>query len=227
LRNQKHIALKLINKVMEKSYSFSNIRFSQLRKIVNIQKVRDFNKFNSWFEADYIVSDTDIEFLKKLINYHYLRLPSYSEEDLKMKFLSVILNKIEFATDKINDFYDAALNATVNGVELNGFADYMVASGIDEPEKPYFFLQEFKPLKAGKDVDDQLFAELIAAMTINDTNVMRGAYIIGRNWVFVIMEKDENNNYFAHISEQFDSIKLADLSQIYKHLQIVKLHYCQ
>jgi hypothetical protein len=41
------------------------------------------------------------------------------------------------------------------------------------------------------------------------------------------MEKDENNNYTAYISEQFDSLKIVDLKQIYKNLQIVKLHYCQ
>ncbi|MFY7786521.1 MAG: hypothetical protein ACOVQA_01490 [Thermoflexibacteraceae bacterium] len=212
---------------MKKTYSFSNIRFAELRQFVNIQKVKDFSKFDSWFEADYTVSATDTDFLQQLIDFHYLRLPSYSEEDLKMKFLSVILNKIQFANNEINDFYDAALYAEVNGVELNGFADYMVAKGIDEPETPYFFLQEFKPLKAGKDVDDQLFAELIAAININKTTILRGAYIIGQNWRFVIMEKDAANNYTAYISKQFDSLELDDLKQIYKNLQIVKLHYCQ
>ncbi len=212
---------------MKKTYSFSNIRFAELRQIVNIEKRKGTTQFDSWFRADYTILAADIDFLQQLIDFHYLRLPSYSEEDLKMKFLSIILNKVQFANDTINDFYNASLFAEVNGVELNGFADYMVAKGIDEPEQPYFFLQEFKPLKAGKDVDDQLFAELIAAIAINKTNIMRGCYIIGQNWRFVIMEKDENNNYTAFVSKQFDSLELDDLKQIYKNLQIVKLHYCQ
>ncbi len=212
---------------MQLSYSFSNIRFSQLRKFVNIEKDTDATKFVEWFSLPYAFSDSEMIFLQALIDKHKNYLPSYSEENLKMKFLSILLDKISFANKNINDFYEAALSAEVNGVKLNGFADYMVASGIDEPEKPYFFLQEFKPLKAGKDVDDQLFAELIAAMTINETNLMRGCYVIGQNWRFVIMEKNENNNYFAHISEQFDCLKIADLAQIYKYLQIVKLHYCK
>ena len=103
----------------------------------------------------------------------------------------------------------------------------MVATGIQEPEKPYFFIQEYKPTQFDKSVEDQLFAELLSGIAINETNIMHGCYVIGQNWRFVIMEKDENNNYFAYISEQFDSLKLDSLIQIYKNLQIVKLHYCK
>ncbi len=212
---------------MQKSYSFSNIKFSELKQIVPLEKGSNAAKFEEWFSLPYNLSDDEIFFLQDHIDYHKDLVPYYSEENLKVKFIAVILNKIRFANKQINDFYDASLYAIVNGVELNGFADYMVAKGTDEPEKPYFFVQEFKPSQVGKKVDDQLFAELIAAMTNNDTNFMRGCYVIGRNWYFVIMEKDENNNYFAHVSDQFDSIKIADLIQIYKHLQIVKLHYCK
>lgn len=214
---------------MEKSYSFSNIKFSELKQIVPLRKTNNQDKFSEWFTTEFEINESDRQFLDKLIKKHSLYVPSYSEENLKVKFIAPILNQIDFVQESknINDFYDASLYAEVNGVELNGFADYMVASGIDEPEKPYFFVQEFKPSQVGKKVDDQLFAELIAAMTINDTNMMRGCYVIGQNWRFVIMEKDQNNNYFAHISKQFDSLELDDLKQIYKNLQIVKLYYCQ
>ncbi len=212
---------------MQTSYSFSNISFSELTKIVNLEKVVNAQKFVSWFEADYTVSQPDTAFLEQLIDEHSLALPSYSEEDLKMKFLAPLLNKVKFANKKINDFYHASLKAKVNGVEFNGFADYMVAIGFKEPEKPYFFIQEFKPNLGAKDVEDQLFAELLAGIAINESTLMHGAYIIGQNWRFVIMEKDPQNNYTAFVSKQFDSLELDDLKQIYKNLQIVKLHYCQ
>jgi hypothetical protein len=212
---------------MKKSYSFSNIKFSELTKIVNLEKTTNATKFVEWFSLPYNISEAETIFLQELVDKHKDYLSSYSEEDLKMKFISVILNKISFATKRINDFYNASLRAEVNGVELNGFADYMVATGVKEPEKPYFFIQEYKPTQFDKDVEDQLFAELLSGIAINETNIMRGCYVIGRNWYFVIMEKDENNNYTAYISEQFDSLKIVDLKQIYKNLQIVKLHYCQ
>lgn len=212
---------------MKKTYSFSNIKFSELTKIVSLKKVRKPEIFNSWFEADYDLNSLDIEYLTNLIDEHYLLVPSYSEEDLKVKFIAPILNKVKFNRNGINDFYNANIRGEVNSVEFNGFADYVVAVGIKEPEKPYFFIQEFKPTQFDKDVEDQLFVELLTGMSINQTNVLRGAYIIGRNWYFVIMEKDAANNYTAYVSKQFDSLELDDLKQIYKNLQIVKLHYCQ
>jgi hypothetical protein len=212
---------------MQKSYSFSNISFAELTKIVTLEKVNQSNKFKEWFSATYKFKASETQFLKELIDEHSLILPSYSEEDLKMKFIAPILNKVKFANKKINDFYHASLKAQVNGVEFNGFADYMVAIGVKEPEKPYFFIQEFKPNLGAKDVEDQLFAELLAGIAINESTVLRGAYIIGQNWRFVIMEKYGNNDYMAYVSKQFDSLEIDDLKQIYKNLQIVKLHYCQ
>ncbi len=212
---------------MQTSYSFSNISFSELNKIVSLEKSYNFDKFKEWFETDFELSETDLQFLEKLRKKQYPFLFSYSEEDLKVKFIAPILNQVDFIVNKINDFYHASLKAEINGIEFNGFADYVVAKGVKEPEKPYFFVQEFKPNLGAKDVEDQLFAELLAGIAINESTLMRGAYIIGQNWRFVIMEKDENNNYTAFVSKQFDSLELDDLKQIYKNLQIVKLHYCQ
>ncbi|MCB1189797.1 MAG: hypothetical protein H7A23_00860 [Leptospiraceae bacterium] len=47
--------------------------------------------------------------------------------------------------DYIQDWYEASIQGTVNGVEIKGYADFMVATGIKEPQKPYFFIQEYKP----------------------------------------------------------------------------------
>ncbi len=213
---------------MEKlQYNFSSIKFSELIEIVPLKKELNHSKFTTWFESNYEVNEEETVFLQKLIDKNYLYLPSYSEEDLKMKFISYILGKVEFMHGHVNDFYHASLRAEVNGVILNGFADYMVAKGIKEPRKPYFLIQEFKPTQADKDVEDQLLAELLAATALNQVNIMRGAYIIGRNWFFCILEKEASGNYFFYVSKQFDCLEIDTLKLIYKHLQIVKLLYCK
>ncbi len=213
---------------MEKlQYNFSSIKFSEITKIVPLTKADNSNKFKEWFTTPYKIKASETIFFKELIEKHHLYLPSYSEEDLKMKFIAFILDKVNFPNHYIQDFYHASLKAEVNGVILNGFADYMVASGIKEPEKPYFFIQEFKPTQADKDVEDQLLAELLAATALNQVNIMRGAYIIGQNWRFCILEKETNGNYFFYVSKQFDCLEIDTLKLIYKHLQIVKLLYCK
>ena len=51
---------------------------------------------------------------------------------------------------------------------------------------------------------------------------MKGAYIIGENWNFVILEKLGKNKYQYFVSESFNSAKIEDLKGIYKNLLFVK-----
>ena len=51
---------------------------------------------------------------------------------------------------------------------------------------------------------------------------MRGAYIVGAIWNFVILEKIGVNKYQYYVSENFDSTKIEDLKGIYKNLVFIK-----
>ncbi len=210
-----------------KSYNFSTIKFSDLEDIVNITPKLNYSKFDDWFGYAYLMSAEESLILEKLINKHALYLASYMEEDLKMKFLSPILNQVDFLTDKFHDWYDAALSGMVNGVEIKGFADIMIASGTKSPRKPYFFIQEFKPSIPDKDPEVQLLAELLVTIEKNKTNIMRGGYVIGQLWKFVILEKIGENHFQYFVSKSFDSLDLDDLKQIYVILQAVKHKYCE
>jgi hypothetical protein len=52
--------------------------------------------------------------------------------------------------------------------------------------------------------------------------LIKGAYIIGGNWHFAILEKLEIGQYQYFISQNFDSTKIGDLKLIYKNLLFVK-----
>jgi hypothetical protein len=103
----------------------------------------------------------------------------------------------------------------------------MVATGIDQAKKPYFFIQEFKPSLPDRNPEVQLLAELLIAMEKNKTTIMRGGYIIGQFWKFIILEKIGENQFEYFVSPAFDALKLPDLTQIYVILQAVKHRYCQ
>ncbi|MDQ7046629.1 MAG: hypothetical protein Q9M39_03065 [Sulfurovum sp.] len=51
---------------------------------------------------------------------------------------------------------------------------------------------------------------------------MRGAYIVGAIWNFVILEKLGKDKYQYFVSENFDSSKIGDLKGIYRNLVFVK-----
>lgn len=68
------------------------------------------------------------------------RMSTWSEEDLKMKFISPILKlgKVMEDTNFVS-FFDKKLTAEVQGHHLSVKADFVIGSGLmDFMEKPYF-----------------------------------------------------------------------------------------
>lgn len=151
---------------------------------------------------------------------------SYSEDELKIKFIGPLLNKVNFRFDGLRDWYQRPLKAKINQTIIGGYVDFMVAKGFKEPEKPYFFIQEFKKTKIAVDPEDQLLAEMLVALELNHAQVMPGAYIIGPQWRFVILREVETGRYEYYVSLIFDSDNLEELQRIYSNLQAVKALFC-
>ena len=210
-----------------KEISFTNITFQDIKSIVNIEKKDSDPKFDNWFSFKYKISESEDSFFQKLIAKNKLYLSVYNEEQLKMKFICPVLDKVDFFFDDKKDWYDYSLSAIINGTLLKGRPDFMLAKGGEFPEEPYFFIQEFKPSERPAKVKDQLLAEMLVAMQINKKKILQGAYIIGQNWLFVILEKLKNGDYEYCVSESFDCLKINELKQIYINLQAVKVLFCK
>ncbi|MEM0991631.1 MAG: hypothetical protein AAGI49_01280 [Bacteroidota bacterium] len=207
---------------MENRISFANVSFKQLNAIVPIKQVIDERKFEDWFKFSYELSAAEVDFLTALIKKNKSYINSYSEEELKIKLIGPLLNKVNFFKGAFRDWYERTISAEINDTIFSGKVDYMVAKGFKEPELPYFFIQEFKPSFSNSLPDDQLLAELMVAIAQNRTKEAKGAYIQGRYWNFAILEKDESNSYLYSLSQSFDAIQLEELKAIYINLQAVK-----
>jgi hypothetical protein len=207
-----------------KTYSFSKITYSQLNSIVDIKRFYDYKVFDSWFDNDIKLLNKDKTFLQNLIEENIFLIHKYKEEDLKVKFLTPILNRIKFLDfdNNFRDFYNEKLLYETDTFNLNGETDFVVANGLEYSQKPYFFIQEFKKGQVSTDPEPQLLAELIAAVELNDWSKIKGAYIVGSIWNFVILERLEKHKYQYYVSQNFDSTKINDLKDIYKNLLFVK-----
>ena len=207
------------------TYCFSQMGFRDLKKIVEIKPKLDYSKFDDWFNDKNIkLNDKDIFFLQNLIDKNIFYLESYKEENLKVKFITPILNRINFVDidREIRDFYDENLFYKTDKFILSGEADFVVAKGCFFSEEPYFFIQEFKKSKPAKDPVPQLLSELIAAIEINNFTMIKGAFIVGAIWSFVILEKLDIHKYQYFVSRSYDSTDLEKLKKIYKNLLFVK-----
>ncbi len=206
------------------TFSFSKIDFSDLLKIVDLS--RDFSDevFRDWFNFQNELSQNEIDFLQEIINDNRYLIDSYKEEDLKVKVITPILNRVKFLDFKngFRDFYEERLTYKTDDFILSGTTDFFVSKGLEFAQKPFFFIQEFKRSLKGDDPRPQLLAELIAGVELNSWKNIKGAYIIGENWSFVILSKTGEKTYQYNISRTFSSTNIEDLKLIYKNLLFVK-----
>ncbi|MEM1324571.1 MAG: hypothetical protein AAGI23_01390 [Bacteroidota bacterium] len=207
---------------MTKQLSFSNIRFKDLKAIAPIEQSANEVVFEDWFNYPYEFNEEEIAFLTDLIVRNRLKINAYTEEELKAKFLIPLLNKVDFVKGEVSDWYERNIRGKINGVEIGGVTDFMVAKGVKEPETPYFYIQEFKPSKPSVFPEDQLLAELMVSVELEGKQSMKGAYIVGQFWTFVILEKQPNGSFILYLAPSLDALKLEDLQEIYKHLKAVK-----
>ncbi len=207
--------------------SFATVEYSDLKKIIDLNQQISENIFDEWFNFQYFLSEEEEKFLKDLILENIFYVSSYTEEELKVEFITPLLRKVNFRTKNKRGWYERLLVATINGEIVGGVIDFMVAKGEETPESPYFFIQEFKREGKASHPKNQLLAEMLVAIELNNVNLMRGAYVIGRIWHFVILEKITDNSYQYFVSDAFDSLSFKGLKQIFICLQAVKLKYCE
>jgi len=222
--------LLLINGITENqkskivSYSFSKTSYEKLQELVDVNLNFDESIFDKWFNNNIKLNDNVEPFLVKLLKKEAFILKYYNEEDLKMYFLSQIFNHIDFKMMDRNFrfFSEENLKYETDKFILNGTPDFFIARGLDKPKKPYFFIQEFKQEKGITDPEYQLLAELICGVELNNWKFMKGAYIRGINWRFMILERLKKHKYRYFVSKSFDSTRIEDLKAIYKNLLFVK-----
>jgi hypothetical protein len=155
-------------------------------------------------------------------------MAGWNEEDLKMKFISPVLELGHLLDDDIViGFFDKTISAIVQGTKLTVKSDFMLAKGIlDVFDTPYFHFQAYKPHKnpSGDSMAQLLEAFLIAQERNKNGLPLYGVEIMGFNWRFVTME---GNAYC--VSPPFNAIVSIDLLKIiailrkFRHILITRL----
>jgi hypothetical protein len=160
-----------------------------------------------------VLSDYEQVSFDNLYQRSLQKISTWSEEDLKMKFISFLLELGQLTDfDRFVTFFDKKISAKVGDIQLSVKSDFMVATGFMNLFKnPYFHFQEYKPTinPAGEPMAQLLEAFLIAKELNKNDKPLYGCEVIGAIWRFVIME---DKNYC--ISKSFDCTDREDLLKI-------------
>ena len=159
---------------------------------------------------------SESEIFEKIYQKAVEKIGGWSEEDLKMKFISFVLDLGDLTDDKnIVTFFDKQLKGIVEGISLSVKSDFMLAKGfMNIYQTPYFHFQEYKPQinPSGEPMAQLLEAFLIAQQQNHHSGIeipLYGCEIIGKQWCFVTMEKKE-----YCISSIYDCTNREELLQI-------------
>jgi hypothetical protein len=138
----------------------------------------------------------------------------WNEEELKMHFLAFLFDVADIDEEgKIKLFYERPLVGIFGEYKLNVKCDALIATpkGIGTPQKPYFFLQEFKKQKRiEEDAEGQMLAAMLIAQQENDNQKpIYGCYLQGKNWTFTTLH---DKNYC--VSKQFDATNQDEIHKI-------------
>jgi len=148
-------------------------------------------------------------FREKLIrNVH-----DWNEAELAHYFICPVLTLADYSTDHFNLFAERLFQGVVDGVEMSGKPDGIIASGWREPEKPFFCFQEYKKETDPEgDPAAQVLAAMLVAQEISEhRHPVYGCHVKGRGWFFMILQARQyaiSEPYIATRDDIFDIFRI-------------------
>ena len=196
--------------------NFENWETQDLEITFRLKKVKNMPLLNNWLDSNSTFDDSARQRIEELKNSIADFADYWNEDELKMQAISLMLDIANFRHHQYTIFSQRTLSATVDGIEIGGRVDFMLASGYQKPIKPYFFIHEYKQetKKGSSDPKAQLLSELVAAQHKNDNKFpLYGCYVVGRYWFFVVLSGKEYS-----VSNSFNASEQA----IYKIISMLR-----
>ncbi len=198
--------------------NFSTWKLSKLNKRFGLNRISATQAEISWKSNAATLSDYDSHFLLKMQNTLDDNIFFWNEQELIQNFIGPLFSWVGFYSKHTNIFNERVFEAVVDGEELKGEPDAIIASGHDEPEKPFFCFQEYKKeINSDGDPAGQCLAAMLAAQEINEYKYpVYGIYVVGQNWYFITLKGRD----YA-ISASFSAVS-DEIYEIYQRLLWLK-----
>lgn len=199
--------------------SFRECTLAELEKTFHLIQIEQLPALQKWLQGNADMSDFERESLLMFQDRLHTSGYDWNETELAYNFIGPVLALVNYAAERnCNFFAERPFGGSVDGIEMAGKPDGMVASGFRVPEKPFFCFQEYKKQKDPEgDPAGQALAAMLVAQEVNERqHPLYGAYIQGRDWCFMALQGKE----YA-MSEPFVATR-DDVFEIYRILKVLK-----
>ena len=145
---------------------------------------------------------------KLLLNAH-----DWNETELAYNFIGPVMALVNYTSEAFNFFAERLVSGVVEGFEMSGKPDGMIASGFREPKMPYFCFQEYKKDQDPEgDPAGQVLAAMHVAQVLNEHHhPIYGGYVKGRDWFFMVLRGKQyaiSEPYIATRDDVFDIFRI-------------------
>lgn len=203
------------------SKSFEKWRIGELHHAFGLTRhYKNFQLLEDWLASDHPIHETDAIRIEELKEDLFYNADIWNEDELKFFFISQLIAVCKIKSKHYKIFTQRRMGATIEDINLSGIVDFVIAQGIDEPEKPFFFIHEYKQEK--KHTNDplaQLLSAMLVAQALNKSaNPIYGCYVLGRFWFFVVLKGQDyavSNAFNASNQDLFKIVHLIRQAQQY------------
>jgi hypothetical protein len=208
--------------------SFEKWKIDEIERAFGIVEANSLPTMQDWLQALYDLPLQEENIVHALCQEISDYGKFWNEEDTKAFFIIPLINLIRFQQKgKYRTFMEATFGADVidvhnNVCSLRGRVEMVVATGKQDPQTPFFFLNEYKAQrKVVTDPQGQLLIAMFAAQAKNNgLNLpVYGMYNIGEIFYFLVLVGKE----YA-VSKSFYATDETSLKKIVDMLKFVKAH---
>ncbi len=191
---------------------FYKFRGDLMLNTFGIKSIDECKSLKYWLDSTGQLTDFEDATLNFALQQYHDLGRGWNEEELKMHFISHILSVANPNIPSVcKTFFERPLHGIIDNYDMTVVTDCMVASPrlAGDPDKPYFFLQEYKQAQrfGRTDPEGQMLAAMLIAQEINaDDKVIYGCFVIERQWTFTTLH---GRNYCQ--SQTYNSTKKEDL----------------
>jgi len=198
--------------------TFREWTLTKLDKTFGLKQVRTDSVLENWLNGQADISDFERQTLLTLQENLIINVHDWNETELAYLFIGPVITFVRFTTEKFNFFAERPFAGTVEGIEMNGKPDGMIASGFREPEIPYFCFQEYKrETDPEGDPAAQSLAAMLTAQELNGhQHPVYGCYVKGSFWYFMTLQEKSYG-----ISEPYVATR-EDVFDIFRILKVLK-----
>lgn len=183
-----------------------------------LEQVRIASELETWLQGKAELSDFERQALLTFQDRLRLNVHDWNERELAYNFIGPVMALIDYTGKNCNFFAERMFSGTVDGIEMGGRPDGMVASGFREPKTPYFCFQEYKrETDPEGDPAAQVLAAMLVAQELNAHHApVYGAYVKGGLWYFILLRERSYS-----ISEPYVATR-EDIFDIFRILKVLK-----